>query len=96
MRDHLARTKRPVLLKLANLDTDLNKSTLKQVHDPPADPHEVLRAASWLSEEQLNLLAPSMMQKHPNSYTYSKRLAEALVRENYPELPAAVVRPSIG
>lgn len=37
-----------------------------------------------------------MMQKHPNSYTYSKRLAEALVRESYPELPATVVRPSIG
>ena len=64
--------------------------------DPPADPHEVLRAAGWLTEEQLNLLAPSIYQKHPNSYTYSKRLAEALVRESYPQLPAVVVRPSIG
>ncbi|XP_050680781.1 putative fatty acyl-CoA reductase CG5065 [Leptidea sinapis] len=67
----------------------------EKVHDPPANPHEVLRAASWLSDDQLNLLAPSLMQKHPNSYTYSKRLAEALVRECYPELPAVVVRPSI-
>nr|UEV87808.1 fatty acyl reductase 2 [Maruca vitrata] len=67
----------------------------ERVHDPPADPHEVLRAAGWLTEHQLNLLAPSMMQKHPNSYTYSKRLAEALVRESYPDIPAAVVRPSI-
>ncbi|XP_037295574.1 putative fatty acyl-CoA reductase CG5065 isoform X2 [Manduca sexta] len=67
----------------------------EKVYDPPADPHEVLRAASWLSEAQLNLLAPSILQKHPNSYTYSKRLAEALVRDSYPGLPAAVVRPSI-
>ncbi|XP_072944251.1 fatty acyl-CoA reductase 1-like [Epargyreus clarus] len=67
----------------------------ERVHDPPANPEEVLRAASWLSEEQLNILAPSIMQKHPNSYTYSKRLAEALVRDSYPELPAVVVRPSI-
>ncbi|VVC98340.1 unnamed protein product [Leptidea sinapis] len=44
----------------------------EKVHDPPANPHEVLRAASWLSDDQLNLLAPSLMQKHPNSYTYSK------------------------
>ncbi|CAG4910880.1 unnamed protein product [Colias eurytheme] len=65
------------------------------VHDPPADPHAVLQAASWLTDDQLNLLAPSLMQKHPNSYTYSKRLAEALVRESYPDLPAVVVRPSI-
>ncbi|CAH0406413.1 unnamed protein product [Chilo suppressalis] len=67
----------------------------ERVHDPPTNPHEVLRAASWLTDDQLNLLAPSVLQKHPNSYTYSKRLAEALVRECYPELPAAVVRPSI-
>lgn len=67
-----------------------------QVHDPPSDPHEVLRAASWLTEEQLTMLSPSILKKHPNSYTYSKRLAEALVRESYPQLPACVVRPSIG
>ncbi|CAG4910919.1 unnamed protein product [Colias eurytheme] len=67
----------------------------ERVHDPPADPHAVLQAASWLTDDQLNLLAPSLMQKHPNSYTYSKRLAEALVRESYPDLPAVVVRPSI-
>ncbi|KAM3963004.1 putative fatty acyl-CoA reductase CG5065 [Aphomia sociella] len=67
----------------------------ERVHDPPVDPHEVLRAANWLTEKQLNLLTPSLYQKHPNSYTYSKRLAEALVRESYPQLPAVVVRPSI-
>ncbi|XP_075969740.1 putative fatty acyl-CoA reductase CG5065 [Anticarsia gemmatalis] len=67
----------------------------EKVFDPPADPHEVLRAAGWLSDKQLEILAPSIYQKHPNSYTYSKRLAEALVRESYPQLPAVVVRPSI-
>ncbi|KOB77187.1 putative fatty acyl-CoA reductase [Operophtera brumata] len=46
--------------------------------------------------EKLELLAPSIYQKHPNSYTYSKRLAEALVRESYPALPAVIARPSIG
>ncbi|XP_049867485.1 putative fatty acyl-CoA reductase CG5065 [Pectinophora gossypiella] len=67
----------------------------ERVHDPPADPHKVMRAAGWLTDKQMALLAPSIMGKHPNSYTYSKRLAEALVREYYPRLPAAVVRPSI-
>ncbi|KAI8434832.1 hypothetical protein MSG28_003331 [Choristoneura fumiferana] len=67
----------------------------EQVHDPPNDPHEVLRAASWLTEDQLKLLSPSILKMHPNSYTYSKRLAEALVRESHPELPSVIVRPSI-
>lgn len=67
----------------------------EKVHDPPTDPHEVLRAASWLTDKQLSLLESSIYQKHPNSYTYSKRLAEALVKESYPQLPVTVVRPSI-
>ncbi|CAH2241289.1 jg3350 [Pararge aegeria aegeria] len=67
----------------------------EQVHAPPANPHEVLRASNWLSDEQLNILAPSLMQLHPNSYTYSKRLAEALVKESYADIPTVVVRPSI-
>lgn len=36
------------------------------------------------------------MYPHPNSYTYSKRLAEALVEACFPELPVCIVRPSIG
>lgn len=82
------------LIWTVKLKTSWN--TFHQVHDPPTDPHEVLRAAGWLSDRQLDLLSPSIYQKHPNSYTYSKRMAEALVREYYPSLPAAVIRPSIG
>lgn len=37
-----------------------------------------------------------VMHPHPNSYTYSKRLAEALVESYFPDLPVCIVRPSIG
>ncbi|KAJ0180625.1 hypothetical protein K1T71_004029 [Dendrolimus kikuchii] len=67
----------------------------EKVHDPPKNPHDVLRAAGWLNDKQLRILETSLYQQHPNSYTYSKRLAEAVVRENYPLLPATIVRPSI-
>ncbi|GBP52562.1 Putative fatty acyl-CoA reductase CG5065 [Eumeta japonica] len=67
----------------------------EKVHNPPVDPHQVLQAASWLTEEQMSILTPSILHLHPNSYTYSKRLAEVLVSECYPQLPAAIVRPSI-
>lgn len=36
------------------------------------------------------LIAP-----HPNTYTYTKRLAEILVRDEYPNLPICICRPSI-
>lgn len=38
----------------------------------------------------------SLLKPHPNSYTYSKRLAETLVANSYPKIPACIVRPSIG
>jgi hypothetical protein len=37
------------------------------------------------------LIAP-----HPNTYTHTKRLAECLVGNHYPDLPVVIARPSIG
>lgn len=38
----------------------------------------------------------SLMNPHPNTYTFSKRLAEDVVSEFYPQLPVVIARPSIG
>jgi nucleoside-diphosphate-sugar epimerase len=37
------------------------------------------------------LIAP-----HPNTYTYTKRLAECLIQSQYPDLPVIIARPAIG
>lgn len=37
-----------------------------------------------------------LLHPHPNTYTYSKRLAETLVTNEYPNLPCCIARPSIG
>lgn len=36
------------------------------------------------------------MEPHPNSYTFSKRLAETIVADMHPKIPGIIVRPSIG
>lgn len=36
-----------------------------------------------------------LIDPHPNTYTYTKRLAEILVRDEYPNLPLCICRPSI-
>lgn len=33
---------------------------------------------------------------HPNTYTYTKNLAETIVLQNVSKLPVCIVRPSIG
>lgn len=50
---------------------------------------------SWMSDEQLRLLTPSLIDGRPNTYTYTKALAENLLREEASDLPVAIIRPSI-
>lgn len=55
-----------------------------------------MRIGEWMDAKTLDLIAPTLLKPHPNTYTYSKRLAEMLVRDEYPNLPIVIARPSIG
>lgn len=50
---------------------------------------------SWMDAEALNTLTPKMIGDRPNTYTYTKSIAEVLLKEEYGSLPAAILRPSI-
>ncbi|XP_047989966.1 putative fatty acyl-CoA reductase CG5065 [Leguminivora glycinivorella] len=67
----------------------------EKIHSPPAEPDDVLRLCEWLDARQLALLEPTLLGAHPNTYTYTKRLAESLVHAAYPELSCVIARPSI-
>lgn len=54
-----------------------------------------MRCAEWMDAKTLDLITPNLIHPHPNTYTYSKRLAEILVRDAFQELPIVIVRPSI-
>ena len=45
--------------------------------------------------ETLNLLKPKMIGNRPNTYTYTKAIAEHLLHKEAGSLPIAIVRPSI-
>ncbi|XP_067215243.1 uncharacterized protein [Linepithema humile] len=67
----------------------------ERIYDSPHNPHDVMKIVQWLDEEAIDLLTPKLMHPHPNSYTYSKCLAETLVVNEYPNLPCCIVRPSL-
>ncbi|XP_063634757.1 putative fatty acyl-CoA reductase CG5065 [Cydia splendana] len=67
----------------------------EKFHSPTADPHDIMRLCDFLDEKQLALLTPTLLNYHPNTYTYTKRLAESLVMDEYPELPCVIARPTI-
>lgn len=69
----------------------------EKVYDFQHRPLNFIRAAEWLSEEALAIAQKDILGVHPNTYTFTKRLAEILIRDEYKEnnFPACIVRPSI-
>jgi len=67
----------------------------EKVYDTPISPRDIMRMCEWMDEQMLDTITPRVMYPHPNSYTFSKRLAEALVSEYFPEMPVCILRPSI-
>ncbi|KAK7098167.1 fatty acyl-CoA reductase 1-like [Littorina saxatilis] len=67
----------------------------EQVYDPPLDPHKLIDAIEWMDTETIGALTTKLIGSRPNTYTYTKAMAEALLVEEAKDLPVAIVRPSI-
>ncbi|XP_077295479.1 putative fatty acyl-CoA reductase CG5065 [Arctopsyche grandis] len=67
----------------------------EKVHNDVEDPHEIMHLVKWMKDDALNAVQPQLLKFHPNTYTYSKRLAECLIRDEYQKLPVGIARPSI-
>lgn len=69
---------------------------LEKVYDCSHKPEDLIRCAEWMDVKSIEKITPELLKPHPNTYLYSKRLAEQLVRDQYPSLPICIARPSIG
>lgn len=58
-------------------------------------PSTVIDMCESLDEETLNVLEKKILENHPNTYTFTKNLAEQIVVTKAKDLPIAIVRPSI-
>jgi fatty acyl-CoA reductase len=68
----------------------------EQIYPPPADPHKLLDTLDWMTDEAANQLTPVLIGNKPNTYTYTKHLAEKLLEKEAGDwLPFIIVRPSI-
>ncbi len=48
-----------------------------------------------MTDEQLKQITPSMLEGRPNTYTYTKALAEYILVDEAKDLPFTIIRPSI-
>lgn len=67
----------------------------ERVYPPRVDPHYIIKLCSESTTETIQSLAPELMGAHPNTYTFTKQLAEALVDEYHTKMPLSIARPSI-
>lgn len=69
----------------------------EKVYDHPHSPLDLIRCAEWMSDSAMALMQKDVLGSQPNTYTYTKRLSEILVRDEYDaeKFPICIVRPSI-
>ncbi|XP_017041065.1 fatty acyl-CoA reductase wat isoform X2 [Drosophila ficusphila] len=56
---------------------------------------KVLQLHDSLSPELLDNMTPALLGKYPNTYTYTKALAEQLVQQESGDLPICIFRPGV-
>lgn len=49
----------------------------------------------WMDDKLVSLVTPKLLGERPNTYTYTKALAEHLVQQECGNLNVAIIRPSI-
>lgn len=65
------------------------------IYAPPYNPDDIISLVNWLPEEMLDDMTASLIGKRPNTYTFTKALAEHMLVHEAGNLPVAIVRPSI-
>lgn len=71
------------------------KHTEEVVYPPPVDPKKLIDSLRWMDDSLVNDITPKLIGDWPNTYTYTKALAEHIVQQEGAKLNVAIIRPSI-
>ncbi|XP_012270559.1 putative fatty acyl-CoA reductase CG5065 [Orussus abietinus] len=100
-------TKRLVQLchRMQNLEVLIHVSTAycncdrtdvgEEIYQVPQDPEQVIACTKWMDDSLVEELTPKLIAGRPNTYTFTKALAERMLLRESGSLPVAIVRPSI-
>ena len=67
----------------------------EKVYSPSVEPQKLIDAMEWMNDDMIDVLTPRLIGNKPNTYTFTKHLAEHLLIMEGSSLPLAIVRPSI-
>jgi fatty acyl-CoA reductase len=65
------------------------------IYPPPIQPSKLLDASEWMDDQVFDVLTSKIINDRPNTYTFTKALAEYVISQESKDLPLAIIRPSI-
>ncbi|XP_049883831.1 putative fatty acyl-CoA reductase CG5065 [Pectinophora gossypiella] len=84
------------LVHISTSYSNTNHKTIDEVMYPAhADWRDTLKICEKLDEHTVKVLTPKYLGEIPNTYTFTKQLAEHVIYEQRGQLPAVIIRPSI-
>lgn len=73
----------------------LNETIMEKIYKPQVSPSQIFGAVKWISEDILRGITNRIISPHPNTYTFTKSIAEQLLSDEREQLPVAIFRPSV-
>ncbi|XP_046382377.1 putative fatty acyl-CoA reductase CG5065 [Ischnura elegans] len=67
----------------------------EEIYPPPYDPEKIIQCTEWMDSDLVETLTPKLIGDRPNTYVFTKALAEHMLLRESGNLPVAIVRPSI-
>ncbi|XP_017783688.1 PREDICTED: putative fatty acyl-CoA reductase CG5065 [Nicrophorus vespilloides] len=67
----------------------------EKLYKPPFRTEEIISLVQSKSDEELEKLTPSLLSQWPNSYAFTKAIAEGTVEEYRDDLPICIFRPAV-
>ncbi|XP_044732186.1 fatty acyl-CoA reductase 1-like [Chrysoperla carnea] len=77
-----------------NIDKDVD-AIEEKFYKATTDWKTMIKAAENMDEMVLNFLEHKILNKYPNTYTFSKNLAEEVIFESCDDIPTVIFRPTV-
>ncbi|KAJ0182890.1 hypothetical protein K1T71_000866 [Dendrolimus kikuchii] len=74
---------------------NINGDVLEEFYKPPVAPHALIEMVETMADNRLNAITEKLIEGWPNTYSFTKAVAEELINEMKEDLPICVMRPSI-
>ncbi|KAK2565592.1 Fatty acyl-CoA reductase 1 [Acropora cervicornis] len=87
---------RTVMVHVSTAYANCDQETIEErIYPPQVDPERLSSSIGWMDNNMVNALTPHLIGNRPNTYTFTKSLAEHVLLQEVENFPIAIFRPSI-